>query len=263
MHRSASQAEGFPRCPKAYELKRIRGVDELPAAWSIQGSAFHKAAEAYERSMRTMTVYQAQEVFDATWHELLAKAKEQQPNLGMWLRGGRKSTESDIVERYAAGLGQVSDYIDFTHHEPWVPWELPDGRPATEVGFRTEIGGVLMVGYIDLILEDPWTGEVRVRDLKTGSKVPYTPLQLVIYGRAVEQVFGVRVRRGDYYMARDAAPTEPIDLDRFGDELLEEWLVGMDVMERAGREAGAYPPSPSADTCWTCAVKHRCPVPTN
>jgi putative RecB family exonuclease len=207
-----------------------------------------------------MTVIEAQEVFDTAWHELLAEAKEQQPRLGMWLRGGRKSTETDIAERYSAGLAQVSDYIDFTTSEPWLPWELPDGRPATEVGFRTEIAGVLVVGYIDLILEHPWTGEIRIRDLKTGAKPPYTPLQLKVYQRAVHAVFGIYARKGDYYMARDAAPTEPIDLDKFGDELLEEWIVGMDVMERTAYAAGKYPPSPSADNCWSCSVKHRCPI---
>jgi putative RecB family exonuclease len=210
--------------------------------------------------MRRSSVTEAQEVFDATWHELLAEARDRQPNLALWLRGGRKSTETDIAERYSAGLEQVADYIAFTASEPWLPWELPNGQPATEVGFRTSIGGVLMVGYIDLILEHPWTGEIRVRDLKTGAKVPYTSLQLAIYGRAVEKVFGVEVPTADYYMARDAAPTEPISLAKWGDELLAEWIVGMDAMERAAYEVGAYPPSPSADNCWSCAVKHACPV---
>jgi putative RecB family exonuclease len=260
LHRSASQLESFPRCPLAYKLERIDRVDQLPAAWSIQGTAFHEAVAAWEGSRRTMSTAEAQGVYREVWQREIEAATERQPNLGLWLRGGRKSTETDIAERYDAGLWQVSDYIDATASEPWLPWELPDGRPATEVGFRTKIADVLVVGYIDLILEHPWTGEIRVRDLKTGAKIPYTSLQLAIYGRAIETVFGVDVPTADYYMARDAAPSRPIELSRWDDELLAEWIVGMDVTERAAYEAGAYPPSPSSDNCWSCGVKHRCPV---
>ncbi|MEU7863435.1 PD-(D/E)XK nuclease family protein [Nonomuraea sp. NPDC049141] len=245
----------------AYKLERIDRVDPLPAAWSFQGTAVHAAAEAYERSMRTMSIRKAQDVFEAVWLDKIDEAKERQPNLNMWLRGGRKTTERDIAERFEAGLTQVADYIDFTTTEPFILWVLPDGSPATEVGFRTTIAGVLMVGYIDLVLEDPWTGEIRIRDLKTGAKPSHTPVQLAIYGRAVQRVFGIKARYGDYYMARDAAPTKRVDLTRFSDELLGTWIRGVDVMESAAYEAGAYPPSPSEDHCWSCAVKHHCPVP--
>lgn len=47
-HVSYSQFNDWLRCGKAYELKRIIGVQEFPAWWSIAGNAVHKATERFD-----------------------------------------------------------------------------------------------------------------------------------------------------------------------------------------------------------------------
>nr|SBO90599.1 Phage exonuclease [Nonomuraea gerenzanensis] len=120
---------------------------------------------------------------------------------------------------------------------------------------ETEIGGVRVLGYIDLVLED-FEGTPFVRDLKTGTKTPHLPVQLKVYQRGLRDVLGVEADWGDYYMAKDGQPTDPIDLGSFSEPLLERWFTDMDQAERAG----IYMPNPSSDNCWSCPVKHHCPV---
>ncbi|MFD8527850.1 RecB family exonuclease [Streptosporangium canum] len=255
LRRSASQLTSYSSCGERYKQERVERVDQLPAAWTMQGTAFHKAIEAYERSCRSLSLNQTQEVFAATWHEEVSKGRETQPDLSKWLRGGRKSTDKDIAERYAAGLAQVAGYIEYTQYDPLKPLKLPDGSPAVEVGFLTVIGGVDVLGYIDLVLEDD-EGNPFVRDLKTGAKAPFLPLQLVIYRRGLRDTLGLEAAWGDFYMARENGPTDPISLHSLSDELLDQWFSDMDRSE----SAGLYLPNPSADTCWSCSVKHHCRV---
>src|SRR5262249_30789572 len=47
----------------SYYLARVKKAWQKPAAWLPQGSAVYEAAEAWERSGRTMSVEQAQDVF--------------------------------------------------------------------------------------------------------------------------------------------------------------------------------------------------------
>lgn len=47
-HISYSQYNDWLRCGKAYELKRILGLPEAPAWWSIGGKGFHTATEKYD-----------------------------------------------------------------------------------------------------------------------------------------------------------------------------------------------------------------------
>jgi putative RecB family exonuclease len=260
LHRSASQLTSFSKCPRAFYLERIKKVSQLPAAWSIQGTAFHVAVEAWERSRRSLAAGDVQDVFYTAYDHGIEEATERQPDTRLWLRGGRRSTQTDIELRREAGIDQVLNYMEYVRTEPLLPMELPNGQPATEVGFRTTVSGIVIVGYIDLVLENLLTGEVRVRDLKTGAKAPYTPIQLVLYRRGLRDTLHVDAPTGDFYMARETAP-RLVELDEFSDELLEEWVVGMHVGERAMHEADAYPPNPSSDNCWSCAVRHHCPVP--
>lgn len=213
----------------------------------------HAALEAWERSRRGLSTWEAQQVFAATWQDLIAKAKEKQPQLSLWLRGGRKSTENDISDRYMAGRQQVADYIDYMVRSPLTPMDLPHGGPAVEVGFITNIGGVLVKGFVDVLLQDR-EGVPLIRDIKTGSKKPYLPVQLKVYQRGIANTLGVRPEWADYYMAKDGKPADPVNVERFPDDKLEAWFSDMDRAEKAG----IYLPNPSAETCWTCSVKRDC-----
>lgn len=50
-HISHSQYSDYLRCGKAYQLKRILGLPESPAWWSIGGKGVHAATEAFDREL--------------------------------------------------------------------------------------------------------------------------------------------------------------------------------------------------------------------
>jgi hypothetical protein len=50
-HVSHSQYSDWLRCGKAYELKRVLGLAEAPAWWSIGGKGVHSATETYDLSL--------------------------------------------------------------------------------------------------------------------------------------------------------------------------------------------------------------------
>ena len=47
-HVSHSQYAEWLKCGKSYELKRIIGLAEAPAWWSIGGKGVHSATEKYD-----------------------------------------------------------------------------------------------------------------------------------------------------------------------------------------------------------------------
>ncbi|WP_169789025.1 RecB family exonuclease [Nonomuraea candida] len=258
MHRrtSVSRLTSIARCGLSYELERVRHLSSLPAGWLIQGTAIHEAADAWEKSLRQMPVEQAQEVFKATWRKEIAKADEAEPDRERWLVGGRKKVVNDLRDRYEGGLAQVYDYIDYNLSDHGLrPYLLPDGSPAAEVGFEIEFADVAVRGYIDLLMQDTRTGELLVRDIKSGAKTPAVPFQLIVYRQAVREVLDEDVSFGDFFMTRDGKPTPPIDLTTLDEELIKDWFVRQVNLA----EQGLFLPNPG-DACRTCGVAPHCPL---
>lgn len=255
---SVSRLTSIARCGLAYELERVQRLPALPAGWTIQGIAIHDAADAWEKSRRTMSVLDAQEVFKKTWRAEIARADERHPDRSTWLVGGRKKVQTDLLDRYNDGLRQVADYLDYNRNDlNLTPYEMPDGTPAAEVGFEIDFLGVSVRGYIDLIMQDVHTGELLVRDIKSGSKAPSVPFQLIVYRKAVHEVLGIGVHWGEFFMTRDAKPTPPIDLTVLDEALIEEWFVRQVEIE----QQGLFLPNPG-DACRTCGVAIHCPLMT-
>ena len=48
-HVSHSQYSEWLKCGKSYQLKRILGLQEAPAWWSIGGTGVHSATEKWDR----------------------------------------------------------------------------------------------------------------------------------------------------------------------------------------------------------------------
>lgn len=254
---SVSRLTSIARCGTAYELERVERKPAIPAGWTIAGIAVHEAADAWEKSGRTMAIINAQEVFKATWRKEIAKADEKFPDRNRWLVGGRKKVQKDLVDRYEGGLSQVEEYIKYNlADERLVPYELPDGSPAAEVGFEIEFEGVAIRGYIDLILRDAQTGQLLVRDIKTGSKAPSVPFQLIVYRMAVNDIFGEDVTWGDFFMTKVGEPTKPIDLTTLPEDQIREWFRRQVQIE----EQALFLPNPGESTCRTCGVSIHCPL---
>ncbi|WP_436776084.1 RecB family exonuclease [Yinghuangia sp. YIM S09857] len=247
LHRSVSQVTGYAGCGERYRLERVAKVPQRPAAWTIQGTAFHAAVEYFERHQDDpLSTY-----YD-TYDTAIAAAKEAEPDLSRWMRGGRKKTEKDISDRREAGAEQVRGYLAYAADVPFRIWRDPDGLPGIEYEFRVRLGGVEVLGYIDQILAWP-NGAVTVRDFKTGSRENNKPFQLKVYALAIEQMWETPVRYGDFWMARDSAPTKFYDLATFQSGEVERQFENMDAAEKAG----FYLANPGSN-CFACGVKDHC-----
>jgi putative RecB family exonuclease len=251
-----SRLTSIARCGTSYELERVKRLPSSPAGWTMQGIAIHDAADAWEKSARTMGVLDAQDVFKRSWRAEMAKAESKFPERDRWLVGGRKKVQNDLVDRYNNGLAQVECYIRYNQEDAnLVPYTMPDGSIAAEIGFEIEFDGVTVLGYLDLLMEDTRTGELLVRDIKSGSKAPVVPFQLIVYRMAVADVLGLDVRWGHFFMTREGHPGQAIDLTTLDEDLIRLWFRRqVEIAER-----GLFLPNPG-DACRTCGVSIHCPL---
>lgn len=252
-HRSVSQLKLYERCPYAYKLSRIDKVWSRPAAWLAQGSAVHEAAEAYERSGRTMTLEQAQDVFRESYAEHIGQACQVTPNFEFWFASGPYAGEADVERRYHIGLEQVEKYLRwYEQHPEEVIWVAPDGTPGIEIGFDIDLDGVLVRGFIDAVIV---TDEgVLVRDNKTGNS-PGDDFQLGVYGVALAEQFGIEPpARGDYWMGRSGKPTYPFPISDWTRERVAEKFRELEENIQAER----FDPLPDPKKCNFCDVNASC-----
>src|SRR5690606_11056717 len=112
----------------------------------------------------------------------------------------------------------------------------------------SDLDGVRMRGYIDLVLQD------LVRDVKTGA-LPGDTFQLAVYSVALEEQFGHKVSRGDYWMGKSGKPTMPYDLPNVSRQEIVYCVHAADE----GIRAGEFDPKPSPDNCRRCTVATSCP----
>ncbi|MFB8199406.1 RecB family exonuclease [Kitasatospora purpeofusca] len=249
MPRSVSQTQQYEECGWRFFLQRVERVTPLPAAWSHHGVAFHSAAEAVERSGRRMTEEEAVALFSDQYSNLVNEALDQEPNTDRWLSASASGAD-DIERRYVLGQEQTAQYVRWAlEHQPAI-WQTPKDKPALELYFKVELGGVMVRGYIDQLVAEA-DNSVRVRDLKTGSTK--SKFQLETYGVAVRQAFGVEVNQGDWYLAKKGGLSKPVDLRGVTAEQVGERFAEMD----AGVKAGRFEANPGF-LCRFCDMKHKC-----
>lgn len=246
-------------CTEQYRLQRIERVPQMEAAWFEHGKAVHSAIEAWENSriygkgltdFIPLTEDEAVEVFELAYDQGIEAGRDRQPDYGMWLAGGRTKPETDIRNRRQRGAEQVRTYIAWALGDEGEIWATPDGKPAIELEFNIELGGIPVRGFIDQIVDDPYLGLV-VRDVKTGTTKHL--VQLVTYKFAIEKTYGVEVNWGDWWMGKTGSTTPPVDLSVFS----EEWLAEQFKASTAIREMGLYAANPG-DHCFPCTSKRSC-----
>ena len=272
-HRSVSQLKLYERCPYAYKLSRLDGVWQRPAAWLPQGSAVHEAVEAWERSGRTMSVEDTQDVFRESYMTHVNTYCEIAPNFDSWFKSGPYGGELDIERRFQIGLEQTAKYIDwYTDHPTEVIWIAPDGTPGIELGFDIDLDGVLVRGFIDAIIEDTsdkvlsydglgvHVGNPRsqpkliVRDNKTGNH-PGDDFQLAVYAVALQEMYGTfGPYWGDYWMGRSGKPTLLFDLRDWTREKVSQKFRELEDNIIAGN----FEASPEPSKCRFCDVAWAC-----
>lgn len=262
-YRSVSQLTSWLSCGEAFRLNRIAKAPRKPAAWLLQGIAFHAAIELWERSGRTASVEDCIAEFDSVW----VLEAEQLPDvpLDQWLTGGRTKGSVDYERRVERGRQQVRDYIEWALSQSEV-WRVhrddryPEGI-GIEVPIRMEIGptpqepAVTLVGYIDQVVEYR-DGSVRTRDLKTGTKLPEWPVQLGVYAMALRHQYGLEhVWRGDFYMCKNKDVTAPYDLTTYTLPLITQWFYELNL----AIEQELFIPNPGG-ACNVCDVWQWCKV---
>lgn len=169
-----------------------------------------------------------------------------------WIAGGRTKPVDDIKRRAILGARQVRDYIAWAPQQPFKMWELPDGSPAVEVPFHLMLDGLEVRGMIDQIVEYT-DGTVLVRDLKTGTKLPDSTLQLGTYDLAFESLFDFRPGIGDFYMAKNNAPTKPVSLLNW---TLDNVSRAYNNVDRAIKDQVFIPNV--GENCGICSVSKYC-----
>lgn len=274
---SVSQFKQMKDCPHQYWLQRRERAWQKPAAWLAHGIAFHAAGEEWERSGRTLTTSEVQDVFRDAYVDAIEEATAITPNLTHWFWSGPYDGKADIERRFKLGLEQVDQYIDY--YERVAPrevvWITPDGEPAIELPFDVEFGGVRVVGYIDKVemVPDPvpkpkskskaalakYAADLetsplrpRPRDLKSGA-LPGDAFQLGVYDAAIAVKYGVKCDVGDYWMAKRAKPTAAYDLSEWTVEAVTEEFQKLDEAVKAER----FEPKPG-EQCRRCPVASSC-----
>ncbi|MFC4501736.1 MULTISPECIES: PD-(D/E)XK nuclease family protein [Streptomyces] len=250
MTRSVSQAEQYlDKCAWAYYLRRVEGVTPSPAAWSLQGTAFHSAIEVFELEGRRLNGDSTVELFSEDYSARARKELAREPDLNNWLTAGPDGG-TDIEARYVLGRAQTGAYVEWAKdHGPRL-WKDADGRPGIELRLQANIGGVEVQGIIDQLVNEP-DESVRIRDLKTGST--RSRLQLETYAVLVRKALGLKVRKGDWYMAKKGALSRPLDLSTVSEDEVGQKYAKMDE----GVKRGDFPPNPGF-SCRFCDVARAC-----
>lgn len=254
MKLSVSQYKQYERCPMAWYLSRVEKAWQRPAAWLPQGSAVHEAGEAWERSGRTMTLEEMQQVYTESYDNHVNTYCDVTPNLEWWFWSGPYNGEADINRRYDLGLQQCGRMLDwYGKHQDEVVWIAPDGTPGIELGFDIDLDGIEIRGFIDLIMSNLCGDEIYVRDNKTGNK-PGDDFQLGVYKVAMEVTHGAYAPTGDYWMGKTGKPTKPYDLTDWTRETVRDKFVEL----QDNINAGNFPPDPEPSKCRFCDVSYSC-----
>lgn len=187
-HLSYSSLTTWDRCPKSYELSRIRNAQPVPAWYFLAGTAVHKALDEYdilERVDSNFLTYLNPEVRKALKLDVDHKG---------WLSGG---SEGD-PDQGDAWLEIGPECI-----ENWIRFRDKFTTKYIEVDVTTTFpGGVEVKGFIDRIGDHVDEGHVII-DIKSGKNPPKDKgKQLKLYAVMYMLCGGEIITRGGYFMAR-------------------------------------------------------------
>lgn len=253
-YRSWSQLSDYERCPLAYKLKRVDKVWARPAAWLDMGVAVHEACEQWELSNQTMSLEDAVRVAKDRYLKGVNKLLGETPNAGVWFSSGPYDGAADIERRYGLLAEHVANYIRYyTQDKPErKPVEIK-GKPAVEVPFTIDLGGVEVRGKIDKVEFDEKTRKFRVVDIKTGAQ-PGGPDQLKVYQLAMREDHEIDLDFGSFFMTKRGTPTRDKDLTAITRESMVERFQEAD----AGIKDEDFP-AKVGDHCSRCEVNTSCP----
>jgi hypothetical protein len=151
--------------------------------------------------------------------------------------GGRATkanpNKEDVNFWQETGPKWVQAYIDWRQANPdWKIWKTPDGVPAIELAMLPEFAGVPVKMILDRVFEV--NGELVIVDLKTSQQTPTNTLQLGFYKVGLMKTFGIDVKWGTYWMARQHGVSPLVSLEKHTEEKLEYLVTGFDKARKSG-----------------------------
>jgi putative RecB family exonuclease len=150
--------------------------------------------------------------------------------------GGRATKANPDKENVAfwqdAGPRWVQAYIDWRKANPdWKLWKTPQGVPAIELAMLPSFAGVPVKMILDRVFEV--NGELVIVDLKTSQQTPTNTLQLGFYKVGLLKTFGIDVKWGTYWMARQHGVSPLVSLEQYTEDKLEYLVAGFDKARKA------------------------------
>jgi hypothetical protein len=174
--------------------------------------------------------------------------------------GGRATKanpqKEDVNFWQATGPQWVQAYIDWRKANPdWKLWKTPQGAPAIELAMLPEFAGVPVKMILDRVFEV--NGELVIVDLKTSQQTPTNTLQLGFYKVGMLKTFGIDVKWGTYWMARQHGVSPLVSLEKYTEDKLEYLVSGFDK----ARKAGIF--LPNTNNCqYKCGLTDYCTFST-
>jgi len=174
--------------------------------------------------------------------------------------GGRATKanpqKEDVNFWQATGPQWVQAYIDWRKANPnWKLWKTPQGAPAIELAMLPEFAGVPAKMILDRVFEVD--GELVIVDLKTSQQTPTNTLQLGFYKVGILKTFGIDVKWGTYWMARQHGVSPLVSLEQYTEDKLEYLVAGFDK----ARKAGIF--LPNTNNCqYKCGLTAHCQFST-
>jgi hypothetical protein len=145
---SPSSVVSLHTCPRKYQLQKLwPDLERDSSVHTDYGNMFHAGIQTYFATNNKELA-------------LLTAATEWKYNMDDF------DKEKSFYHCWAA----ITQFIDNLPYSELADFDLAyvDGKPATEVGFRIDLGnGFYYRGFIDLILKHKQTGNLLVVDLKT------------------------------------------------------------------------------------------------
>ena len=174
--------------------------------------------------------------------------------------GGRATkanpNKEDVTFWQSTGPQWVQAYIDWRKANPnWKLWKTPQGAPAIELAMLPEFAGVPVKMILDRVFEV--NGELVIVDLKTSQQTPTNTLQLGFYKVGMLKTFGIDVKWGTYWMARQHGVSPLVSLEQYTEDKLEYLVAGFDK----ARKAGIF--LPNTNNCqYKCGLTAHCQFST-
>jgi hypothetical protein len=196
-----------------------------------------------------------QELWDKAW--ALESEGKDLTNARVGGRATKANPQKEDVNFWqATGPQWVQAYIDWRKANPdWKLWKTPQGAPAIELAMLPEFAGVPVKMILDRVFEV--NGELVIVDLKTSQQTPTNTLQLGFYKVGILKTFGIDVKWGTYWMARQHGVSPLVSLEQYTEDKLEYLVAGFDK----ARKAGIF--LPNTNNCqYKCGLTAHCQFST-